>query len=186
MKSFLFFFALFLLAAVKGQFVVEGQTQHEQEAEKAQEEKPFINLQKEFEFNANLESALADKFAEIDAQAALDSLFNITGVATTPLGHIAAFFADLVYPVTVLSLTVFGFYIVVQIMAQFFGVVFSFKWDFLTAFADGLNAVGSAVINKFLVVEEGQENPEAAQRTQRQLLELAAKVYNAIERYSGQ
>ena len=90
---------------------------------------PAFGFQKDF--NVDIQSNLADKYAGITtaANGAYDQLFNITGVAVTPLGQLTAWVGDLIYPLALGGILFFGVYILLQIVFQ---VIDSLHISYLT------------------------------------------------------
>lgn len=160
----------------------------------AESVQPFFDLQKDFEYNINLQNDLVDKLATLDVQGAIDNYFNVTGVATTPLGSLAAFFGDLSYPVLLGCVTIFGLFIAFQIMVQVFGAAFNIKFGALTSFLNWVTSAQKVILEKLVTISTSDEdetemtNEERSQRsagfaTQKQIMKLLSHLSEAIEKY---
>ena len=80
--------------------------------------KPFAGLKKDLAYNVDFQSNLAEKFGNFNASGAYQNFFNLTGVATTPIGKITGWFGDLIYPVAIGGVIFFGAYILLNIAFQ--------------------------------------------------------------------
>jgi len=163
-----------------------------------------FSLPEDFEYSVEFgDAGLGDKLASIDAQAAFDNFFNVTGVATTPLGSVTAFVGDVAYPLFVGFALAAGFYVFLQVAFQVLTFVLGGKLTVVNSLVASLlgflQAAQEGVFSKVVSIStlEDEDAADAGRKvaaivrqarnagfpTQGQLVQLASMVADAIDKY---